>query len=409
MGFRVPDISSENVTGGFIDEQKMLEGQSEPLVGVDTGVNMSSRETTPGDSQIDIGEEAADVEDTIYPTRMSGIMDNTQSEEEALETLKNLNKYDEMMDEVGENYNQFTSNLTDSTALKESWQLYQDQAVEVHKKFLGEQLGKDTAKLFGQSFVEHLENQRDKYEALCRKVEDEEQRREYTKITDNALKRLVSCSDMPAKLGPYTEKAFEQACEEAELTGIEGKEEITKYAQKRMLGAFESIVDRYVASGQYEEAAEYLKSNEGMIAQEDKNIFGDALFENGVVSRIEEFYKAGDSKKCEEVMIQLPASMRNMAEVALKNIIKKDDEAQSEKEQRVKEEVIRQFKESGKIRPYVRIDGVLHQVEPADYADMTMSAEDNQVNQREQTSQMNQGDYNEQGNQESQKVNSNYV
>ncbi len=181
-----PDYNASSDVAGSFNASTNNSGQ---VAGFGTGSGIDR----------ELGEEASGVEDTIYPTRMTGISASIDKSGQELGVLKKLNSYDQLQSNLSSEYNLVTQKIQDSESLNASWDTYENSAIEIHKEYLKDERGKETAKLFGQSFAEPLSLQHDKFERMMATVIASEEKNEIRKMTDNALRKLADIGDNEEK------------------------------------------------------------------------------------------------------------------------------------------------------------------------------------------------------------------
>lgn len=355
-------IMPEESSTGYNDSSRRMDSLN---VG---GGNPGQITGAGGSTGRELVEEASEVENTVYPTRMTGISASIERSGQELGVLKKLNSYDELLNNLSAEYNLAMQKIQDSESLKASWDTYQNSAIEIHKVYLRDERGKGTAKLFGQSFAEHLSLQRNRFERMMGFVLAREEKNEVRKMTDNALRKLLDVGDNEEKQNKYIDDAFNQSCEEAYLLGIGDDEAITGYAKKRILPAVEGVIQGYVDSGRYDEGMMYLGKLSDKIDEDNIQQIGRDIYVQEAINKIRGLSEQGKIDEVFEEMSILPGRTQRLAELAIRQF----DKVRQKSEETLKKKALsiaqEGFNNGGLIRPYVMVEGKKVELGVEDYS-----------------------------------------
>ena len=359
MGFKVPEVSgwgSERSTA--VNNGSIFSVEEDEEKGVDNNID----NTSSGHDDSDGAQE-----DTVYPTKMTAVVDNVKSSEELTDTLSKVNSYDSQMESIADEYTALRGQIADSKTLKESWKLYEDKAKEIHKNYLTEIGGQETSKVFDQSFTDYLSEQRERYEAELEQKVDSDIIDGHTMITENLMERMKKNSESPEKLLSYTDRAYRQAEEEAELSGLEDPTEKKLYAKSRIIGSVEVAMDKYMEEGRFDDFKEYLSKATPYFDKEDLKPLYSAVRDTEVIEYATKNLDKRDGVEWQKMYRSLSPRLKEFVDISVDNDLKRKEEQAQQIKNQVRSVAQKELREKGRLKLFVEVDGKMHKVTPEDY------------------------------------------
>ena len=374
-------------------ERGMSEGWNVSVDGV--GENSGGNGSAGVESAGAVGENSG-WDAGAMPGRICGIAASAPKGEDAMQALSRLNRYNEVLSGLSSGFANSSGAAEDTAALTSGWQEYVGRLETLSGDYLREERNPAAAGYFRRNMSEQLERQRRLYTAKLRDSMEREQLREVSRTTDNALGLLATGVPEKEYLSRHVEEAFNQACEEAILTGVEREEEIAAYAGRRIVPAVEQVVNGCTGTGEFAEAQEYLAAVADYLPEKDRTELLVSVREGESLQRAREYALAKDNEGYAQYVAGLPERVRSLAEVDKKWRRRREFEEERSLRLRALNQAAESLERTGMLLPYVSVDGRRIWLEAGDYEEI-LYREQAEAEKRERSSESGEDDSGEEG------------
>ncbi len=360
MGFRISeaDLGAGNAAGENMGESKSVLGVTEPVSA-----------SMPGSASAGIPVETT--AETRYPTLLTGLAAGGIAEEtEAHGVLGRFRNYDTELSSLGAGYNRELKTAASSGEVEQSWQGYAGKAREIHERYRELASAPGVSQIFAENYREHLAQEYKHYTRNLQEVTQREREKNLRYATDTALQRLASADESVGELEHFSEKAFNQSCEEAFQSGISEDREILGYARKRLLPLISAKVTDLTDDGSFELATAYLEKLGDRIEPEERAELAADIADRRVLAEVIRLAQKDSAAGLQDYLSALSPRQQALAGVALRRQQELKREAADNLRRQALRKVAGEFRKSGIVRPYVLVSGERVRLTPEDYSSL---------------------------------------
>ncbi len=360
MGFRISEVvgGGKAAAGTEETEDRAAAEISEPLL---------SRPSSLSDTVL--SPQQAD--EKMYPTLLTGLAaGGVEQEDEAHGILGRFKSYDTELSSLGAGYNRELEGAKSSKEVAQSWEGFAGKAREIHERYREPAEGPGVSRIFADNYREHLAQEYQHYTRNLQQVTERERKENLRYATDTTLQRLASADASIGELEHFSEKAFNQSCEEAFQSGISEDREILGYARKRLLPLISAKVTDLTDKGSFELAEAYLQRLGDRIEPEECDELFTDISDRKVLEHVNKLAQEENGDKLREYLPGLSSRQRALAGLALRRQRELKTEAADSLRRQALQKVAEEFKKSGVVRPYVLVSGERVRLTPEDYSSL---------------------------------------